>query len=130
VDAPEPPWCAKVEVLNCTTEASMEEVSTIGVDLAKSVFQIIRIRQNAYLNNRIEQDHRAIRRRARPMLGFQTMATARAILGGIEMLAAREITRDPALGPMEERAEVPVSPWPPDLITVAFEDAEAGAATQ
>ncbi len=46
----------------------------------------IRIRQSRYLNNRIEQDHRAIKRRTRPMLGFQTIATARVILGGIEMV--------------------------------------------
>ncbi|MBO1910273.1 DDE-type integrase/transposase/recombinase, partial [Microvirga sp. 3-52] len=37
-------------------------------------------------NNRIEQDHRAIKRRVRPMLGFQTIDSARAILGGIEMI--------------------------------------------
>ena len=46
----------------------------------------IRIRQSAYLNNRIEQDHRAIKRRVRPMLGFKSMASAQAILGGIEMV--------------------------------------------
>jgi putative transposase len=46
----------------------------------------IRIRQSAYLNNRIEQDHRAVKRRVRPMLGFNSMASARAILGGIEMV--------------------------------------------
>jgi len=46
----------------------------------------IPIRQSAYLNNRIEQDHRAIKRRVRPMLGFQSPATARVILGGIEMV--------------------------------------------
>ena len=46
----------------------------------------IRIRQSAYLNNQIEQDHRAIKRRVRPMLGFQTNDSARAILGGIEMI--------------------------------------------
>ncbi|PVE20502.1 IS6 family transposase, partial [Microvirga sp. KLBC 81] len=46
----------------------------------------IRIRQSAYLNNRIEQDHRTIKRRIRPMLGFQSVATARVILGGIEMV--------------------------------------------
>jgi putative transposase len=46
----------------------------------------IRIRQSAYLNNRIEQDHRAIKRRVRPMLGFQSVASARVILGGIEMI--------------------------------------------
>jgi putative transposase len=44
------------------------------------------IRQSRYLNNRIEQDHRAIKRRVRPMLGFQSVATARVILGGIEMV--------------------------------------------
>ncbi|MBM6584395.1 DDE-type integrase/transposase/recombinase [Microvirga sp. BT689] len=37
-------------------------------------------------NNRIEQDHRAVKRRVRPMLGFQSVASARAILGGIEMI--------------------------------------------
>jgi transposase-like protein len=46
----------------------------------------IRIRQIQYLNNRIEQDHRAIKRRVRPMLGFKTIDSARIILGGIEMI--------------------------------------------
>ncbi|MBD2749330.1 IS6 family transposase [Microvirga sp. BT688] len=46
----------------------------------------IRIRQSRYLNNRIEQDHRAIKRRIRSMLGFKSMASARVILSGIEMV--------------------------------------------
>jgi transposase-like protein len=46
----------------------------------------IRIRQSAYFNNRIEQDHRAIKRRIRPMLGFKSMVSARVILSGIEMV--------------------------------------------
>ncbi|GEO19331.1 IS6 family transposase [Microvirga aerophila] len=46
----------------------------------------IRIQQSAYLNNRIEQDHRAIKKRVRSMLGFQSVASARVILGGIEMI--------------------------------------------
>jgi transposase-like protein len=46
----------------------------------------IRIRQSHYLNNRIEQDHRAIKRRVRPMMGFKAMKSARVILGGIEMI--------------------------------------------
>jgi len=46
----------------------------------------ISIRQSAYLNNRIEQDHRAIKRRVRPMLGFKSTTTARVILSGIEMV--------------------------------------------
>lgn len=37
-------------------------------------------------NNRIEQDHRRIKRRVRPMLGFKSMADADIILSGIEMV--------------------------------------------
>ena len=37
-------------------------------------------------NNIIEQDHRAIKRRIRPMLGFKSAESARIILGGIEMV--------------------------------------------
>jgi putative transposase len=35
----------------------------------------INIRKSQYLNNRIEQDHRRIKRRVRPMLGFKSAAT-------------------------------------------------------
>jgi hypothetical protein len=37
-------------------------------------------------NNCIEQDHRAIKRRVRPMLGFKSVDSARVILGGIELI--------------------------------------------
>jgi len=47
----------------------------------------IRIRQSQYLNNRIEQDHRPIKRRVRPMLGFKSTDSARIILSGIETIA-------------------------------------------
>jgi putative transposase len=47
----------------------------------------IKIRQNKYLNNNIiEQDHRAIKRRTRPMLGFKTLRCARILLDGIELM--------------------------------------------
>jgi putative transposase len=46
----------------------------------------IRIRQSRYLNNRIEQDHRRIKRRIRSMLGFKSTASAVTILSGIEMV--------------------------------------------
>ena len=44
------------------------------------------IRQSQYLNNRIEQDHRRIKRRVRPMLGFKSFKSAIATLSGIEMI--------------------------------------------
>jgi integrase/recombinase XerD len=39
-----------------------------------------------YLNNVIEQDHRAIKRRTRPMLGFKDFHCARVILSGIDVM--------------------------------------------
>jgi transposase-like protein len=55
-------------------------------DRSRRELNPIRIRQSAYLNNRIEQDHRAIKRRVRPMPGSQSMTSARVILDGIEMV--------------------------------------------
>lgn len=46
----------------------------------------IRIRKSQYLNNRIEQDHRRIKRRIRSMLSFKSVTRAGAILSGIEMV--------------------------------------------
>ncbi len=46
----------------------------------------IKIRQSRYLNNLIEQDHRAIKRRTRPMPGFKTFRRARILLAGIELM--------------------------------------------
>ena len=46
----------------------------------------IEIRQRKYLNNVIEQDHRAIKRITWPMLGFQTFRSARTTLQGIELM--------------------------------------------
>ena len=44
----------------------------------------IEIRQNKYLNNRIEQDHRFIKKLTRPMLGFKNFDSAKRTLDGIE----------------------------------------------
>jgi putative transposase len=38
------------------------------------------------LNNIVEQDHRAIKRRIRPMLGFKKFNCARILLAGIELM--------------------------------------------
>ena len=46
----------------------------------------IEIRQCKYLNNIVEQDHRAIKRIVRPMLGFKSTRCARILLAGIEMM--------------------------------------------
>jgi len=46
----------------------------------------IEMRQCKYLNNIVEQDHRAIKRITRPMLGFKSMHCARILLAGIETM--------------------------------------------
>jgi putative transposase len=46
----------------------------------------IEIRQIKYLNNIVEQDHRAIKRLIRPMLGFKSFRSAAATLAGIELM--------------------------------------------
>jgi putative transposase len=46
----------------------------------------IELRPSKYLNNIVEQDHRAIKRRVRPMMGFKSFWTARRILAGVETM--------------------------------------------
>jgi len=44
--------------------------------------EMVRIK---YLNNMVEQDHRAFKKRIRPMLGFKSFVSASATLEGIEV---------------------------------------------
>ena len=44
--------------------------------------EVVRIK---YLNNIVEHDHRTIKKRIRPMLGFKSSASASATLEGIEV---------------------------------------------
>ena len=55
-------------------------------DPSRPALKPIRIRTSQYLNNRIEQDHRRVKRRIRSMLGFKSMASAEIMLSGIELV--------------------------------------------
>lgn len=55
-----------------------------------------RQRTRRYYNNRIESDHRHVKRRLRAMQGPRTRATARAVIQGIE--AAQMIRKGQVLG--------------------------------
>ena len=46
------------------------------------------IRHSKYLNNIVEQDHRAVKRVVRPMLGFKSFWSARCTIAGIEVMHA------------------------------------------
>ena len=45
----------------------------------------VRVRSNKYLNNLIEQDHRRVKQRLRPMLGLKSSRTAAVVISGIEL---------------------------------------------
>ena len=45
----------------------------------------VKIRCCQYLNNVVEQDHRRVKGRLRPMLGFKTFYNARRVIIGIEL---------------------------------------------
>ncbi len=46
----------------------------------------VEVRQIKYLNNIVEQDHRAVKRHTRPMLGFKSFRAAACVLAGIELM--------------------------------------------
>lgn len=73
------------------------EVTTVNIDKSgankAALMDLIslygfnfKIRQCKYKNNIIEQDHRFIKKRCRPMLGFKSYRTAKILIAGIETL--------------------------------------------
>ena len=44
------------------------------------------VRQVKYLNNIVEQDHRAVKRVTKPMLNFKSFQAAKCVLAGIELM--------------------------------------------
>lgn len=64
--------------------ANTAALTTLNAD--KPEEDIITIRQSKYLNNLVEQDHRNIKRRTRPMLGFKSFRRAQTLLAGIELV--------------------------------------------
>ena len=69
----------KEAILSCDAEGRLQ-------DRSRRRLKPITIRQSQYLNNRIEQDHRVVKRRVRSMLGFKSADSARVIIGGIELI--------------------------------------------
>jgi transposase-like protein len=57
---------------------------TVRADLLS---QAVRVRSSQYLNNLIEQDHRRVKQRIRPMLGFKRFDNAAITISGIELAA-------------------------------------------
>jgi transposase, IS6 family len=63
------------------TEVAIYELIYSGVISAKATRRKVK-----YLNNIIEQDHRFIKRKIRPMFGFKSLKTAKKTICGIEIM--------------------------------------------
>jgi hypothetical protein len=61
------------------SDPAMEEIN------ARGEMPII-VRQVKYLNNIVEQDHRAVKRVTKPMLNFKSFQSAKCVLTGIELM--------------------------------------------
>jgi transposase-like protein len=60
-------------------KAAMDEINSRGETP-------IIVRQVKYLNNIVEQDHRAVKRVTKPMLNFKSFRAAKSVLAGIELI--------------------------------------------
>lgn len=65
--------------------ANTAALAALNAEKAKD--DTITVRQQKYLNNLVEQDHRNIKRCIRPMLGFKSFRRAQGVLAGIEVVA-------------------------------------------
>ncbi|MEP0925465.1 IS6 family transposase [Leptolyngbya sp. FACHB-711] len=66
---------------NAAYPVAMESLKEDG-----TIDQETQLRQSKYLNNRVEQDHRSIKRIVKPMMGFRPFNSARRTLSGIEAM--------------------------------------------
>ncbi|MDQ2822074.1 MAG: IS6 family transposase [Pseudomonadota bacterium] len=62
--------------------ANKAAIDAINVGRDKPIL----VRQVKYLNNIVEQDHRAIKRVTKPMLNFKSFRSASSVLAGIELM--------------------------------------------
>ena len=76
-------------LLNCTSDHYLDK-SGVNTAAIKSYHAEqatdITLRQVKYLNHIVEQDHRAVKRIVRSMLGFKSFGSARITLASIELM--------------------------------------------
>lgn len=76
--APEKITIDKSGANKAAADAFVEDLASQG--------QSVETRQVKYLNNIVEQDHRGVKQRTRPMLGFKSFRCAQRTLAGIELV--------------------------------------------
>jgi len=68
--------------------------------------QTTQLRQVKYLNNRVEQDHRFIKRLTKPGMGFGSFNTARRTIRGLEAMNMKRIGQVEAVDKGDVRAQI------------------------
>ncbi len=81
VASPGVPWPGTINLDGYA--ASHRAIKLLGQEDAR--WQSVKVRSSRYLNNIVEQDHRAIKRRCASVLGFKSFRTAAVTLSGIEL---------------------------------------------
>jgi transposase-like protein len=75
---------ARIEL--CPSDHGKVQTNSLSTTINNERDVPILVRQVKYLNNIVEQDHRAIKRVTRPMLNFKSFRSAGAVLAGIELM--------------------------------------------
>jgi putative transposase len=70
------------KITNDKSGANTAAIDSVKADACLDIL----MRQNKYLNNIAERDHRAIKRITRPMMGFKSFWSARIIIAGIRTM--------------------------------------------
>ena len=78
IDLHDAPEKITIDKSGANTAAVRSMVTDSGLTIA--------LRQCKYLNNVVEQDHRAVKRRTRPMMGLKSFRSAARIIAGIETM--------------------------------------------
>lgn len=67
-------------------KSGSNKAAVTAINKDKPEEEKIEIRQIKYLNNIVEQDHRFIKKRTKPMLGFKNFHAAQRTISGIESI--------------------------------------------
>jgi len=79
--------CAFLSTWSWSVFAGKSRANKAAIDAINAGRDVpILLRQVKYLNNIVEQDHRAIKRVTRPMLNFKSFRAAGSVLAGVELV--------------------------------------------